>query len=323
MASGDRGARASAPTGAGPRQPPPAPSSGPLPLGRLVPGAVAMTMLGSSVGVSRNLVRAPLFLAQGLRYAAAAVLFLLAAKWAKAPLSWPRGREWVWLTGVSAMGLVLFNVALVRGLAHASPAAMAVAVAGAPVVLGIVGPVMAGRRPEVRALWAAVVVSAGSVLVEGTGRASELGVAWAAVLLACEVAFTLLALPVLAKHGPWGVSLHAAWIAAALLMILSIPSEGARAWGQLTPAAWATVGYLSVMTVMAFVLWYSTVASVGAGQAGLLTGVAPVSAACVGAALGAGVPSAGVWAGALVVFGGLALGFFPTKGWQGVFPSFK
>jgi drug/metabolite transporter (DMT)-like permease len=282
-----------------------------------------MTMVGSSVGASRNLVHAPLFLAQGLRYGVAAVLFLLATKWVKAPLSWPRGREWLWLTGVSATGLVLFNVALVRGLAHASPAAMAVAVACAPVALGTVGPLMAGRRPGTRALWAAVVVTAGSVLVEGLGRASGLGVAWAAVLLACEVAFTLLAVPVLAKHGPWGVSLHAAWIAAAMLMILSIASEGASAWAQLTPAAWATVGYLSVMTVMAFVLWYSTVASAGAALAGLLTGIAPVSAACVGAALGAGVPSAGVWAGALVVLGGLALGFLPTKASPGVLPSFK
>jgi drug/metabolite transporter (DMT)-like permease len=208
---------------------------------------------------------------------------------------------------------VLFNVALVRGLAHASPAAMAVAVACAPIALGTVGPLMTGRRPQKRALGAAVIVTAGSVLVEGTGRASGLGVAWAAVLLVCEVAFTLLAVPVLTRHGPWGVSLHATWIAAVVLIVLSMPAEGASAWAQVPLAAWVTVGYLSVMTVMAFVLWYSTVATAGAAVAGLLTGIAPVSAACVGAALGAGMPNAGVWAGSVVVFAGLALGFVPAR----------
>jgi drug/metabolite transporter (DMT)-like permease len=172
---------------------------------------------------------------------------------------------------------------------------------------------MTGRRPQKRALGAAVIVTAGSVLVEGTGRASGLGVAWAAVLLVCEVAFTLLAVPVLTRHGPWGVSLHATWIAAVVLIVLSMPAEGASAWAQVPLAAWVTVGYLSVMTVMAFVLWYSTVATAGAAVAGLLTGIAPVSAACVGAALGAGMPNAGVWAGSVVVFAGLALGFVPAR----------
>jgi drug/metabolite transporter (DMT)-like permease len=54
---------------------------------------------------------------------------------------------------------------------------------------------------------------------------------------------------------------------------------------------WYAMGYLAVMvTAFAFVLWYSTVAAIGAGQAGLLTGIAPVSAALTGILAGATRP---------------------------------
>jgi hypothetical protein len=59
---------------------------------------------------------------------------------------------------------------------------------------------------------------------------------------------------------------------------------------------------------VAFVLWYSAVAALGSGRAGLLTGVAPVAAAASGALLGAGAPAVPVWCGVVVVFGGLVIG---------------
>ena len=55
-------------------------------------------------------------------------------------------------------------------------------------------------------------------------------------------------------------------------------------------------------------LWYSCVARLGAGRAGLLTGVAPVAAAAAGVALGAPVPRLLVWVGIAVVVAGLAVG---------------
>ena len=56
-------------------------------------------------------------------------------------------------------------------------------------------------------------------------------------------------------------------------------------------------------------LWYSAVRPLGPGPAGLLTGVAPVSAALCGAVAGAACcPGPGVWLGISVVIGGLAVG---------------
>ncbi len=268
-----------------------------------------MALVGGSVGISRELTSAPLFTAQAIRYAVAGLVLFALARVARVRIVRPRGREWFWLTGISAFGLVLFNVAIVRGVAHAEPAVIAVAVACVPVVLGVVGPLLEGRTPNRRVLFAAVVVTAGSALVEGTGRADAIGIGWAAVALVCEAAFTLLAVPVLGRHGAWGVSLHSVWIGALMLALLGLVGEGPAAAGRISGPAWAALAYLAIMvTAVAFLLWYSTVAALGAGAVGLLTGVAPISAALTGVATGGRVPGTLVWLGVLVVISGLAVG---------------
>ncbi|MFC8513521.1 DMT family transporter [Streptomyces sp. NPDC057257] len=281
---------------------------------QLLPGMAGMVLVGSSVTVSHALVDAPLFTGQAVRYMAATAILVVIARLAGAHLVWPRGREWLWLTGLAVTGLVLFNLAVVRGVAHAEPAVIAVAVACVPLVLGVVGPLLERRRPSRQVLLAAPVVMAGAVLVEGTGRTDAVGVAWAALALGCEAAFTLLAVPVLGRHGPWGVSVHATWLGGALLAVVGVSGEGPSAAGELTASQWAALGYLAVMvTAVAFVLWYSTVRSVGAGRAGLLTGIAPLAAAVVGAVSGAGVPGPSVWLGIAVVIVGLVAGLRPGR----------
>ncbi|MFD9084776.1 EamA family transporter [Streptomyces erythrochromogenes] len=280
----------------------------------LAPGVAGMALVGSSVSVSHALVDAPLFAVQSVRYAAAALLLFALARAARVPVLRPRGREWLWLGGIAASGLVLFNVAVVRGVAHAEPAVIAVAVASVPVLLGVIGPFLEGRRPSGRVMLAAPVVVAGAVLVQGTGRADAAGVAWAALALACEAAFTLLAVPVLRRHGAWGVSVHAVWLGALMLAGLTVLFERPSELGSLRAGQWAAAGYLAVMvTAVAFLLWYRTVAAVGAGRAGLLTGVAPLAAAGAGVLAGGPVPGPAVWLGMAVVVAGLAAGLRPAR----------
>lgn len=287
-----------------------APSAAPTTRARSVArGMLGMVVVGSSVGVSRTLTHAPLFTAQAIRYAIAIPVLLILARAARAHIVRPRGAEWFWLAGIAAMGLVLFNTAIVRGVAHAQPAAIAVALALVPILLGVIGPVLQRQRPSRQVLLAALVVTAGSMLVEGAGHSDAAGVAWAAVALACEAAFTLLAVPVLPRHGAWGVSVHSVWMGTMMLIVLSAVTEGPAAAGRLTAADWAAVGYLAVMvTAVAFLLWYSTVAALGPGPVGLLTGIAPISAALTGMLTGGRSPGPLVWLGLLVVVSGLATG---------------
>jgi drug/metabolite transporter (DMT)-like permease len=272
-------------------------------------GATGMVCVGGSVAVSAVLAAAPLLTAQAVRYAAACLLLLLFARLAGRRVVAPRGTEWLWLLGVTVTGLLLFNIALVAGSSHAEPAVLGVAVACVPLILAVIGPVLEGRRPSPVVLLAALVVTAGAALVQGVGRSDAVGLAWALVVLGTEAGFTLLAVPVLGRLGPWGVSVHTTWLAAVVFAIGGVVREGPSAVTRLTGDQVLAVGYLAVaVTAVAFVLWYYSVGQLGAARAGLLTGVAPVAAAASGVALGGPAPQPLVWVGIAVVAAGLALG---------------
>jgi drug/metabolite transporter (DMT)-like permease len=275
-------------------------------------GAAAQVCVGGSVAISGVLAGAPLYTAEAVRYAAACLLLLAYMRLTGQRLSWPRGWDWLWLTGVTGTGLVLFNIALVEGSRHAEPAVLGVAVASVPALLAVGGPLLEGSRPRLVALVAAGVVTAGAALVQGAGRTDLAGLAWAAVVLGCEACFTLMAVPVLRQHGPAGVSVHTTWLAAVIFGGVGLAREGPAAVAQLSPADWLATGYLAVaVTAVAFVLWYSSVRRLGASRAGLLTGVAPVAAALAGVLLGGPAPHPLVWAGLAVVAAGLVVGLRP------------
>jgi drug/metabolite transporter (DMT)-like permease len=268
-----------------------------------------MVCVGGSVAVSGALTGGPLLTAEAVRYAAACLLLVVIARIAGRSLAAPRGAEWLWLASVAATGLLLFNIALVKGAAHAEPAALGVGVACVPAVLAAIGPLLEGSRPRGSAVAAALVVTCGAALVQGIGRADAIGVAWAVVVFGCEAAFTLLAIPVLRRHGPWGVSVHTTWLAAAMFAALGVAREGPAAAARLDLGQWLAVGYLAVaVTAAAFVMWYTSVGRLGASRAGLLAGVAPVAAGAAGVLLGGAAPRPAVWAGIAVVAAGLALG---------------
>jgi drug/metabolite transporter (DMT)-like permease len=272
-----------------------------------------MTFVGGSVAVSGMLAGAPLLTAQALRYALACALLLGWVRLTGGTVRRPRGNEWLWLAGITVSGLVLFNIALVHGSRHAEPAVLAVAVACVPVALATIGPVLEGRRPTTRLLAAALVVSAGAVVVEGLGNADATGLLWALVVFACEAGFTLLAVPVLGSHGPAGVSVHTTWMAAAMFGILGLSTEGWRAATTFDVGEVMAIGYLAVgVTALAFILWYTCVSRLGAGRAGLLTGVAPVAAAVIGIPVTGSLPTAPVWVGVALIACGLAAGLGAT-----------
>jgi drug/metabolite transporter (DMT)-like permease len=272
-------------------------------------GAAGMVFVGGSVAVAAVLSDAPMLTAQAVRYACACLLLLGFLRSSGRSVAVPRGREWAWLVGVTGSGLVVFNIALVQGSRHAEPAVLGVAVASVPLALAVVAPLMERRRPARQVLAAAFVVTCGAALVQGVGRTDAAGLGWAVVVLGCEAGFTLLAVPLLARLGPWGVSVHATWIAAVAFGCAGLVHEGPTAVTRLGSRQLMGVAYLAIgVTAVAFVLWYSSVQRLGAGRAGLLTGVAPVAAAATGVLLGGPAPRPLVWVGILVVAAGLALG---------------
>lgn len=277
-----------------------------------------MIFVGGSVTVSGTLSDAPLLTTQALRYAIACAVLTAWIHARGRTLVRPRGAEWLWLLAVALTGLMLFNVALVRGADHAQPAVFAVAMAGAPLVLAIAGPLAHGRPPTAGVVVAAGIVSGGAALVEGGGKSDGIGLAWAAAVLSCEAAFTLLAVPVLARLGAWSVSTWTTGIAAVLLIASGMASEGPTAVRTLSGTDVVAVAYLALaVTAAAFVLWYSAVSRLGSGRAGLLIGIAPLASAVTAVLLGRPTPDATGWIGIGVVCAGLCAGFSSGAGRSG------
>ncbi|MEU8821086.1 DMT family transporter [Actinoplanes sp. NPDC048796] len=275
-------------------------------------GALGMVFVGGSVAVSGVLGDAPALTVQALRYAVACLLLVLYARVIGRRLVRPRGAEWLWLGGVVLTGMFVFNLALVHGARHAEPAVLGVAVACVPLLLAVGGPLLEGHTPAPRLLLAAAVVTAGAVLVQGLGRADGMGLVWALVTFVCEAGFTLLAVPLLNRHGPLGVSVHSTWMAAGVFGLAALFLEGPSPHLR---AAHVFAGiYLAIaVTALAFVLWYTCVSRLGSARAGLLTGIAPIAAAAAGVALGGPMPSPLVWAGIALVALGLAVGMAPRR----------
>jgi drug/metabolite transporter (DMT)-like permease len=276
--------------------------------------ATAMTILGASVAVSREILELPVFYAQAARYAvAAAILGAIAtrqprvatADLAVAPS--PRWRTVGRLALLAATGLVLFNVVVLAALRRADPEVLGSVIGCTPLALAAAGPIQQRRRPETRLLQAAAVVVVGAAIVQGTGRTSLTGLLLAVAALACEAAFSLVAAPLLPRLGAVRVSAAACAIAIPMLLVAGLLA-GER-WRSPTGTELAALGYLAVfLTAGAFVVWYTGIGNLGVERAGLFAGLVPVASLAAAAVLDRTRPGPGPAIGVLLVGAGIALG---------------
>jgi drug/metabolite transporter (DMT)-like permease len=249
----------------------------------LAAGALGMTAVGVGVAVSARLTAYPVATAQALRYAAAAAILTAMARRGgrREPPPAARDRARIWL--VAATGMVLFNIAIVRAVTTGEPASVATIVGCAPIVFAIAVPLLERRRPALPVVAGAFLVAAGAAVVEGGGAADAASIAWSVVALAGEVAFTVLAAPVLRTTSPLELSRRACWVAAGMLALAGPALEGTGALRVPDGSELAAIAYLAVAaTVGAFVLWYGAVRRLGAEKVGLLCGLMPVAAAFAG-----------------------------------------
>jgi drug/metabolite transporter (DMT)-like permease len=273
--------------------------------------ATALALVGSLVAASDFVETYPLPAGQALRYTLAGLALLLVVRGRLPRL---RPRELVGLVALSATGLVLFNLFVIEGVRETDPATVGVIVGCVPVVLAFAGPLLERRPLSGRVIVAAVVVAVGAAGVQWAGggiTAAGLGLALGA--LACEAAFSLLAVPHLARLGPLAVSTYACLFAVPLLVVWSLIADGASL--PLPDAEQAiAIGYLGLgVTVCGFVCWYSALGLLGVERAGLFSGVLPVSALLVSALLGVAEITAERLLAVAVVAAGVTLGVRRTR----------
>lgn len=286
--------------------------------------AVSQVLVGTCTGVSAALTAYPVGTGQALRYGLAGVamyaLLKMRTRGGEQPRIRVRPREWALLFLLALTGQTLFNQLLLGALDHADPATVGSILGCAPVVLATVGALMAGRQPGRRIVAASLLVVAGAVAVEGFGSATPAGLAMALGVLLCELAFSLLAVPLLPRLGPLRVATYSTLLAVPQSLAIGWLSDPGAMFRTPTAAEAAALVFLGLIaTVVAFLLWYSALGRLGPERAGLFSGLVPIAAALSALVLGTGTVRTEQVAGSVLVGIGVALGMFaPRRSWQAV-----
>lgn len=279
------------------------------PSGAFVGAAAAMLLVGTSTAVSATVSDFPVFAGQALRYAIAAVILLTVVRFRRLPRVRLTGRDLLLLVALAVTGLAGFNLFLVEATRHAGPAMVGAVIGAVPVVLALVGPTMERRRPAPCVVLAAAVVALGTAVAAGLGSGSPQGLLLALGALACEVAFSLLAVPLLPKLGPLRVAAYPAALSVPLLLVAGLALDGPNALRLPTPAEAVAFGYLGVVvTAVAFFLWYDAMGRLGADRAGLFAGFVPIGALLTTVILSLGLVRPADVAGAVLVAIGVVIG---------------
>lgn len=273
--------------------------------------ATASVLVGAAVPVTGLLDGYPVLSAQAVRYGIGAVLLLgwLLATGSRGSVPVPTAKDLVGLGVMVVFGMLGFNAAILMGQRYATPGFIAAMLGASPLVLAVAAPALRGRRPSPFAVGGAVVVGLGVVVLSGGGAWRGPGLVLALVVMACEVAFTLGGVGVVARLGAVAASMWSCVGAAVGGAVLATVLDGAAAWPTPTATEVAAIVVLgSLVTAVAFGCWYTGVSVLGADRAGVLVGLMPVAGLVAAVVLGRQHPTLVAAGGALLVAAGCALG---------------
>jgi drug/metabolite transporter (DMT)-like permease len=273
--------------------------------------ALACVLVGASFTAGGALVDYPHAGGQAVRYGVACLLLAWPARraggWVR--LRSLRLRQWALAAGVAGVGMVGFNLSVLAAERTAQPAVPGVLVGCAPVVVAVLVPLAAGRRPTRAGTVAAAMVAAGAFVVQGWGGTDLSGLLWSVAALGGEVGFALLAAPLVAPLGPLLLSACVCGLAAVEAAVLGVALDGRAALRVPDAAEAAALGWQAVVaTVVGFVLWYAGMQRLGAERATLFSGLIPVSAALTAPLVALGTFGAAQLTGSALVAAGVAVG---------------
>ena len=153
--------------------------------------AFGAVVVGGSVPVNGLLQHYPMWTAQGLRYGLAGLLLLGWARYRGQRLRPPRPRDLPAFAGLALSGMLGFSLLQIHAQRYADPGFVAAVIGASPLVVGIVAPLLARRRPRLVVLLGASLVVVGIAALSGGGAWRGPGLALSVITLLCETAFTL------------------------------------------------------------------------------------------------------------------------------------
>ncbi|MFC7618729.1 DMT family transporter [Microlunatus sp. GCM10028923] len=309
-------------------QSPVAPGPGHKATGALAAG-LSLFLIGTSAPVASTIHEVPLLTGQASRYLIAGVLLVaimiirhsLQGRDRRPIMVRPRRRDLLDIALLGTIGIAGFNVFLVSASYRVDPALVGTVLAATPVLLAVVSPLLVRCRPSARVVAGAVVVTAGTVFITGVGAADPVGILLCAGALACELAFTLLAVRLIERFGTFATTTLAAVSGCAVLIIaaLIVDGLGAAATVVAAPADAARLLYLAIaVAIGANLAWYLALPRLGPAQSGLFYALSPVGAIAACHVLGLGLPSPPELVGLAIVGFGLLLGIWRGRAAPGM-----
>jgi drug/metabolite transporter (DMT)-like permease len=267
---------------------------------------VSVVVMGMTFPALAELSRYPMATGQAARYVVAGVTLLLIGR--RRPALPARDIARVFVMG--AAGLVGTNALLIAAERSTDAGTVGVIVGCLPVVVALVGPLVARRRVRYWiVVWAGVAVL-GATLVEGAGgRATVQGIGDAIGALVCEVAFIVVGTPVFRRHGAMAVSLWLCASAALIWVVGGVIADGSSLFQLPSVGETEAIAYLGlVASVIGMLCWGFGMARLGSERFGLFTGVIPIAALLSSAALGLSALTLVRMVGCLVVAGSVCAG---------------
>ena len=280
--------------------------------------AAACVLVGTSFSVAHLLSTYPYTTGQALRYALAALVLAVLVRareqGARHRLADIGPRGWLRVAALAGAGAVGFNLAILAAERTSEPAVPGVVVGCSPLVIAVLIPALARRRPSPRLAGAALLVVAGAAVVQGLGHTDPAGLGFSVIALAGEVSFSLLAVPLLKTISPLILSTCVCAAAAVEAAVVSLATGGVGAWRLPDPAQAGAIAWQALpVTVLAFCWWYSGLSRLGPERAQLFIGLMPIAAAGTGPLLGAGTLGWAQLTGSGLVGAGVVLGSLRTS----------
>lgn len=226
----------------------------------------------------------PPFVFNGLRFSIAAVLLL-------ATLRRLEGAWWVDradLRGMVLLGLLGhagYQAFFMAGLARTTAGNSALILSMVPLFVGILGVALRIERPSPR-MWLGLVLAFAGVFIlirSRTGIALDLSSAKGDLLTLaasmCWAAYTVLSRPHLTRISALRLTTVTLILGLPVILALALPGLLQLEWAAVSPQAWAALAFSSIFAVgISYVIWYTSVQTVGSARTAAFSNLIPVVA---------------------------------------------
>lgn len=252
-----------------------------------------------------------------LRFPLAALTVLIILK-SSGKLPKPHRSDWPRVIALGVLGNVAYQGFFIFGVQGTYAGNASILLATTPVWTLILSSVRGHERPGAQ-IWIGVLATLSGMLLVVLGSRSAVGLEGSTLkgdLLIIGGAitwsiYTVGSRRLVRTYGAIPVTAWTLWVGSLGLVLLGIPSLADLPLRELSPWAWASVGYAGILAIgLAYLLWYRGVQRIGNSRTAAYSNLVPIVALAIAWVWLGEVPSLMQILGATIVLVGLSVARF-------------